>query len=152
QRKCLAGYNTVDLGLGQLNSTLTLVGDSWGVGFHPQDQVGHGSMVAGIVGAQGWHVPKGAAAKGLLLPVRGLAAAQSSAEGPRVGVGSLADIDAGLKVAVDLGADVINMSFGTPASAVPAGDSLPHSRVIAYALHYGCTLVAAAGNKGDDDP
>jgi subtilisin family serine protease len=48
----------------------------------------------------------------------------------RVGDRIAADIDAGLKVAVDLGADVINMSFGTPASAVlrtPAalkGDSL----------------------------
>ena len=151
QRKCLAGYNTVDLGLGRLNSSLQLVGDSWGVGFHPQDQVGHGSMVAGILGAQGWRVHRGVAAKCLLLPVRVLAAAQASADGPRVGVGSLADIDAGLKVAVDLGADVINMSFGTPASAVPPGDTLPHSKVIPYALHYGCTLVAAAGNKGDQD-
>jgi subtilisin family serine protease len=91
------------------------------------------------------------AAKSLLLPVRVLAAAQALGGGPRVGVGSLADIDAGLKVAVDLGADIINMSFGTPASAVPAGDALPHSRVIPYALHHGCTLVAAAGNKGDQD-
>ncbi len=151
QRKCLAGYNTVDLGLGQLNSSLQLVGDSWGLGFHPQDQVGHGSMVAGIVGAQGWHVHRGVAAKSLVLPVRVLAAAQSQPNGPRVGVGSLADIDAGMKVAVDLGADVINASFGTPASAIPEGDVLPHSRVVAYAHQYGCTIVAAAGNKGDQD-
>jgi subtilisin family serine protease len=151
QRKCLAGYNTVDLGLGQLNPSLRLVGDSWGLGFHPQDQVGHGSMVAGILGAQGWHVHRGVAAKSLILPVRVLAAAQSVPDGPRVGVGSLADIDAGLKVAVDLGADVINASFGTPASALPQGDPLPHSRVIPYAQRYGCTVVAAAGNKGDDD-
>ena len=151
QRKCLAGYNTVDLGLGQLNPSLRLVGDSWGVGFHPQDQVGHGSMVAGIVGAQGWRVHRGVAAKSLVLPVRVLAAAQSSVDGPRMGVGSLADIDAGMKVAVDLGADVINMSYGTPASALQPGDPLPHTRVIQYALRYGCTLVAAAGNRGDDD-
>lgn len=151
QRKCLAGYNTVDLGLGQISPSLHLVGDSWGIGFHPQDQVGHGSMVAGIIGAQGWHVHRGVAAKALVLPVRVLAAAQTSPESPRVGVGSLADIDAGMKVAVDLGADIINMSFGTPESSIPRGDQPPHSRVISYAQHYGCTLVAAAGNKGDDD-
>lgn len=152
QRKCLAGYSTVDIGLGQISSTLRLVGDSWGVGFHPQDQVGHGSMVAGIMGAEGWHVHPGVAAQALMLPIRVLAAAQSSPEGRRVGVGSIADIDAGMKVAVDLGADVINMSFGTVASSIPQGDPLPHTRVTSYAQHYGCTLVAAAGNKGDDDP
>jgi len=151
QRKCLAGYNTVDIGLGQVSSTLKLVGDSWGIGFHPQDQVGHGSMVAGIIGAQGWHVHRGVAAKSMVLPTRVLAAAQSSTDGPRVGVGSIGDIDAGMKVAVDLGSDVINMSFGTVASSIPQGDPLPHTRVISYAQHYRCTLVAAAGNKGDDD-
>lgn len=151
QRKCLAGYNTVDIGLGQVSPALKLVGDSWGIGFHPQDQVGHGSMVAGIIGAQGWRVHRGVAAKALVLPVRVLAAAQASSDGPRVGVGSIGDIDAGMKVAVDLGADVINMSFGTVASSIPQGDPLPHTRVISYAQHYGCTLVAAAGNKGDDD-
>ncbi len=149
QRKCLAGYNTVDLGLGQLNSSLTLVGDSWGVGFHPEDQVGHGSMVAGIVGAQGWRLPRGVGMKSLVVPVRVLAAAQSSPNSHRVGVGALSNIDAGIKVACDLGSDIINMSFGTPESAVPKGDPPPHSRVIAYAIERGCTLVAAAGNKGD---
>jgi hypothetical protein len=151
QRKCLAGYNTVDLGLGQLNSQLTLVGDSWGVGFHPEDQVGHGSMVAGIVGAQGWRMHRGVGMKSLVLPVRVLAAAQSSANAHRVGVGSLSNIDAGIKVACDLGSDVINMSFGTPESAIAKGDPQPHSRVVAYALERGCALVAAAGNKGDQE-
>lgn len=151
QRKCLAGYNTVDIGFGQLNANLRLVGDSWGVGFNPQDGVGHGSMVAGIIGAQGWRVHRGVAARALLLPTRVLAAAQAAPDGPRIGVGSLSDIDAGIKVAVDLGADVLNLSFGTPASSLPKGDPRPHSRSISYALHYGCTLVAASGNKGDDD-
>src|SRR5262249_44652075 len=97
QRKCLAGYNTVDLGLGQLNSQLTLVGDSWGVGFHPEDQVGHGSMVAGILCAQGWRLPRGVCPKSLAVPVRVLAAARSSPNSHRVGVGSLSNIDAGIK-------------------------------------------------------
>src|SRR5260370_9090749 len=103
QRKWLAGYNTVDSGLGQVRPTLKLVGDSWGIGFHPQDQVGHGSMVAGIVGAQGWHVHRGVAAKALVLPIRVLAAAQASSEGARVGEGAVGDIGAGVKMAGDPG-------------------------------------------------
>jgi subtilisin family serine protease len=151
QRKCLAGYNTVDMGIGQLSGQMRLVGDSWGVGFNPIDEVGHGSFCAGILGAQGWHLPRGVAGKALILPIRVLAAAQMHPGGPRIGVGAVADIDAGMKVCVDLGADVINMSFGTAESSLTAGDPLPHQQVVQYAVGYGCTLVAAAGNKGDDE-
>src|SRR5260370_30966512 len=77
QRKCLAGYNTVDIGLGQVSPTLKLVGDSWGIGFHPQDQVGHGSMVACIVRAQACDVHRRVAAEELLLPIRALGPAQA---------------------------------------------------------------------------
>lgn len=149
QRKCLAGYNTVDLGIGSLSDGLELVGDSWGPDFNPVDYVGHGSMVAGILGAQGWRIPKGVAGRALLLPIRVLAAARREPHGTRFGVGANTDIDAGCKAAVDLGAEVLNMSFGTPTSALAQGDPPPHRRVIDYAMHYGCTLVAAAGNKGD---
>src|SRR6185436_10447848 len=69
----------------------------------------------------------------------------------RMGVGALCDINAGMKVAVDLGADVINMSFGTPAASVDTQATVPHARVISYASHYGCVLVAAAGNSGADE-
>lgn len=148
QRKCLAGYDCVDLGMGQVNKDVRLLGDSRGVDYNPHDEVGHGCHVAGIIGGQGWHIPSGVAGLSLLLPVRVLAAAMKPSSHKRMGIGALSDINCGLKVAVDLGADVINMSFGTPASSVDQEGSLPHARVIRYATHYGCILVAAAGNSG----
>jgi hypothetical protein len=151
QRKCLAGYDTVDLGIGRLNDDLRLYGDSRGHDYNPRDEVGHGCHVAGIIGAQGWRIPEGIGGKSLLLAVRVLAAASPVGGGKRMGIGALCDINAGLKVAVDLGADVINMSLGTPESATDPGAGLPHEKVIRYATHYGCVLVAAAGNSGAEE-
>jgi subtilisin family serine protease len=147
QRKLLAGYDTVSLPLGGTWGNMRLVGLSRGDDFAPRDRVGHGSHVGGIVGAHGWHLPPGIAGRCLVLPVRVLAAAMDNKSGKVVGVGALPDINAGLKTAVDLGADVLNLSFGTPQSAVPDGPR-PHAEVIRYAAHYGCTLVAAMGNSG----
>jgi hypothetical protein len=148
QRKCLAGYSTVDIGMGKLNDELRLVGDSRGWNYNPHDQVGHGCHVAGIIGAHGWNIPLGVAGRSLLLPMRVLAAAVRTEGGRRIGVGTLPDIDAGLKIAVDLGAVIINMSFGTSESSVDRQAPLPHRQVVDYALHYGCALIAAAGNSG----
>ena len=150
QRKLLAGYDTVRLGIGGDVGELRLVGSSHGDDFAPRDAVGHGSHVAGVVGAHGWHLPPGVAGHSLLLPVRVLAAALDGASRKVVGVGSLPDINAGLKVAVDLGADVLNLSFGTPASVVPDGPP-PHHDIVAYAAQHGCTLVAAMGNSGQEE-
>lgn len=147
QRKLLAGYDTVRLGMGGDIGEMRLVGSSHGDDFAPRDAVGHGSHVAGVVGAHGWHLPPGVAGRSMLLPVRVLAAARDGKTGKVVGVGALPDINAGLKVAVDLGADVLNLSFGTPASAVPDGPP-PHHDIVSYAAHRGCTLVAAMGNSG----
>ena len=151
QRKCLAGYDTVDLGMGQLNSDVKLLGDSRGYDYNPNDEVGHGCQVAGIIAAHGWEIPPGLGGKTMILPLRVLAAAVKPQGSRRMGVGALSDINAGMKVAVDLGADVINMSFGTPANAVDRQATVPHARVINYANHYGCVLVAAAGNSGAEE-
>lgn len=148
QRKCLAGYDTVDLGMGRVNEQIRLVGDSRGHDYNPYDDVGHGCHVAGVIGARGWRLPPGVAGRSLLLAIRVLAAAVSSSSGRRVGVGALSDIDAGMKVAVDLGASVINMSFGTPEASVDPLGPVPHRQVVGYAARYGCVLVAAAGNSG----
>lgn len=147
RRKLLAGYDTVHLGVGSDFGDVRLVGNSHGDDFAPRDEVGHGSHVGGIIGAHGWRLPKGVAGRSMMLPVRVLAAARDRKTGKLVGVGSLPDINAGLKVAVDMGADVLNLSFGTPASAVPDGPP-PHREVIDYAVHNGCTMVAAMGNSG----
>jgi len=147
RRKLLAGYDTVHLGMGGDLGALRLTGYSRGDDFVPRDEVGHGSHVGGIVGAHGWRLPLGLAGRSLLLPIRVLAAAIDAKTHKRVGVGGQSDINEGMKVALDLGADVLNLSFGTPASAVPEGPP-PHREVVDYATHYGCTLVAAMGNSG----
>ncbi len=149
QRKLLAGFDSVDIGVGAIGTQLRLVGDSRGHDFAPLDDVGHGTQVAGIIGAQGWRIPKGLAGRALMLPIRVLAAARPRAAAAPVGVGTLPDIDAGMKVAVDLGAHVINMSFGTRAEQIDPGAPVPHAPVIEYATRYGCVLVAAAGNTGE---
>lgn len=150
QRRCMAGYDTVDLGIGRLNDSTVLVGDSRGRDYNPYDEVGHGCLVAGVIGAQGFVVPAGVAGLALLLPVRALAAARrgEGANARLLGVGALPDIDAALKVAVDLGAHVINLSLGSPLPADDAHATPPHRAVVRYAAAHGCVLVAAAGNSG----
>jgi subtilisin family serine protease len=66
-------------------------------------------------------------------------------------LGAIADIDLGVKIAVDLGARILNMSFGTPDNVVEAGMPKPHADVIRYAASRGCILVAASGNSGKEE-
>lgn len=149
-RLLAGGFDTVDLGDGPLNEELELVGDSRERDATPDDETGHGSHVAGVIGARGLCIPPGLAGAASVLPMRVLAAARAMGDGggQLLGVGALGDIDAGLKLAVDRGADVINMSFGTPADSVDPHAGRPHEEVVAYAAARGCVLVAAAGNSG----
>ena len=147
QRKLLAGYDTVDLGVDEA-AGLRLVGDSRGDDFTPTDYVGHGSHVGGIVGATGWELPPGVGGRSLLLPIRVLAAAFSGGARRPAGIGAEANINAGFKVAIDLGAMVANLSFGTSEHDVDAEGPKPQQAVVAYAERYGCVLVAASGNSG----
>jgi len=139
------GFDTVDL-TPEAMAGLTLVGDSHHRDEDPSDDVGHGTGCAGILRADGLELPPGGAGACSLLPVRVLAAALSGER--RVGVGSIANIDAGMKRLVDLGAKVINMSFGTAEGQLPEGGALPHLEVVRYALARGVILVAASGNSG----
>lgn len=150
QRKLLAGYSTVHLPIGTSVGEMRIVGGQPDDEFAPRDRVDHGSHVAGIIGAHGWSQPPGVAGAAMLLPVRGLAAAVQGRRPKRVGVGALPDLNEAMKVVADLGADCINMSFGTPASIVPDGPP-PHQEVIAYAARLGCALVAAMGNSGKEE-
>ncbi len=139
------GFDTVDLDPASVGG-LGLVGDSRQRDEDPGDDVGHGTGCAGILRADGLDLPPGAAGVCSLLPVRVLAAAMSGER--RVGVGSIANIDAGMKRLVDLGVKVINMSFGTAEGQLPPGGALPHLEVVRYALARGVILVAASGNSG----
>jgi subtilisin family serine protease len=146
------GADTVDLPAEHLSRSLQLFGDHAVRDNVPLDQQGHGTACAGIVGALGDRVPPGLAGAARILPMRALASARTAGRADPTAVGAVADIDAAVKLAVDLGARVLNLSFGTPQSALRDDDPIPHVEVVRYALARGCVLVAASGNAGDDVP
>jgi len=141
-----AGFGSVDLDPAAVGG-LTLVGEYRRSGERVDDEVGHGTGCAGILVARGGGVAPGGAGACGLTPVRVLGAALGP-DGKRIGVGAMDNIDAGMKRLVDLGVKVINMSFGTPESALVAGSPLPHLEIVRYALARGVILVAASGNSG----
>ncbi len=144
-----AGFDSVDLDPDQVGD-LTLVGDFRHRGEEPQDEVGHGSGCAGILSALGRGIARGGAGACGLTPVRVLGAALGPGN-KRFGVGALDNIDAGMKRLIDLNVKVINMSFGTPESALLPDAPRPHEEVIRYALARGVILVAASGNSGEEE-
>jgi subtilisin family serine protease len=145
-RRLRAGFDSVDLDPEAIGG-LTLVGDYRRSGERVDDEVGHGTGCAGILVARGSGVAPGGAGACGLTPVRVLGAALGPGDKP-FGVGALDNIDAGMKRLVDLGVKVINMSFGTPDSALAADAPRPHDEIVRYALARGVILVAASGNSG----
>jgi subtilisin family serine protease len=107
----------------------------------PDDGDGHGTHVAGIVGAAaGNQIGVESVAPGAgLMPVRVLAAD---------GSGTTDGVVAGIDWARTHGADVINLSLGSEVPIVGAvgGDAL--DAAIRRALAAGIVVVAAAGNSG----
>jgi subtilisin family serine protease len=104
----------------------------------PEDDHGHGTHVAGIIGANGNNV---IGVTGLnwnckLLPIKVL---NSS------GTGSLSSVVDGIYYAVQKGAKVINLSVGFSDFI---GDSLQDA--IDYAYSHGVCIVVAAGNDNED--
>ncbi len=136
----LPGYDFVDI----IDGAQQFIGDYLGYDNLPDDEVGHGTHVAGIIAAKGRGCPEGVVPRCKLLPVRVLAAMER--QGKRVGAGLIDNINTAVKWAVDQGADVINMSLGIRHS----GGGLPHEEVVDYARRRGVTIVAAAGNDGQE--
>ncbi len=134
----LDGYDFVDI----LDGAADFIGDYLGADAIPEDEVGHGTHVAGIIAGRGKNMPRGVAPKCRILPVRVLAAMNK--DGHPVGAGLVENINNGVKWAIDQGADVINMSLGVRHT----GGGLPHKEVIDYAQRKGVTVVAASGNDG----
>jgi subtilisin family serine protease len=144
------GADFVDLPQPQVSRAVSLFGDIRDRDVLAEDEVGHGTACAGIIGGRGLFAPPGVGGACRLLPIRALAGAWVAGRAEPTALGSLVDIDAAVKHAVDLGARVLNLSFGTPVSSLAEGDPLPHQESISYALARGCLLVAASGNRGDD--
>lgn len=139
------GFDTVDLDQSMVGD-IQLVGDNRIPDESPYDEVGHGTGCAGILHAQGVHIPPGGLGYCGLTPVRVLGAGLSANK--RVGIGAVSNIDAGMKRLIDLGVKVINMSFGTAKSDLYSDDSPPYEAVVKYALERDVILVAASGNSG----
>jgi subtilisin family serine protease len=113
------------------------------------DDQGHGTECAGIMCGNGLRIARGLAMASPLLPVRSLCGARVPDRDTPTAIGSLPDIDSGMKTAIDLGARVLNLSFGTPETALDRFDYVPHIDVVRYALERDCVLVVASGNGGD---
>lgn len=114
-----------------------------------QDEVGHGTHVAGIVGAIG---NNGQGVAGVvwgcrLLPVRVMArAVRLDNPAKATGFGTSANIAAGIRWAADQGANIINLSLGGPAR------DRTQANAVAYAQSKGVLVVAAMGNENTSRP
>lgn len=101
----------------------------------PTDDNGHGTHVAGIIGAVAGNGigMAGVSPKAKIMPIRALGDQGGSAQ----------SVSAGIQYAVDHGASVINLSLGStkPSKAIESA--------IKYALKKGVSVVAAMGNSGD---
>lgn len=100
----------------------------------PMDDHGHGTHVAGIIGMQPGN---GTGGTGIAYGCRIMAVKAGQASG----VFSSADIAEAIDYARVMGADVINMSFGSYAESEVVRDALERAAG-------SCVLVAAAGNDG----
>jgi subtilisin family serine protease len=123
-------------------------GDFTGVDSIPQDEVGHGTHVAGTISClsnNGTGVA-GVAWSVRLMPVKVLARIRNTATNEVSGSGSAAHIAAGIRWAVDNGARVINMSLSGFV------DTIVEREAVAYAVSRGVVVVAAMGNDNTAVP
>ncbi|HEY9898071.1 MAG TPA: S8 family serine peptidase [Pantanalinema sp.] len=100
------------------------------------DRFGHGTHVAGIIGAGG---NNGVGVAGVAWNAKILAVKVLGDNGQ----GSTAAVISGIRYAADMGVKIINMSLGSPDTTVDPA----LSTAIAYANAKGCLVIAAAGNN-----
>jgi thermitase len=138
--RLVPGYDFVNI----IDGAERFIGDYLDADTTPDDEVGHGTHVAGIIAARGLRMPAGVVPRCTVVPVRVLGALER--DGRRYCAGLIDNISSGIKWAVDQGADVVSMSLGVE----PLGGELPHEEVVDYARRKGVSIVAASGNDGTD--
>ncbi len=139
QSKLASGFDFVDF-QGSGGWRYQLLGDYKTRDQVPDDEDGHGTHCAGIA-ASASNNGQGVAGvcwQGSILPVRVMFRVYDRFTQRETSVGTDADIDAGIKFAVDAGADVINLSLGGPDPS--------HEAVLAYAHDHNVVVLAATGN------
>ncbi len=147
--QCLAGYDFVDIdtkAYEEADYTLDPLEDYTTPDDSPTDRYGHGTHVAGIIVANkdnGVGIA-GVAPKAKLLPVRAGFRIYDKIKGYWTGALEPDDTAQAITYATDHGADVINMSFGSPIEDPQIKAALD------YAHSLGVVLVAAAGNEHND--
>jgi subtilisin family serine protease len=104
----------------------------------PVDQDGHGSHIAGIIGAEGndGQGTAGICWQASIMPIRVL---------DEAGVGTLAAIVEGIQYAIDNGARIINLSLGAYANSQVLASVLDEAR------QNDIVVVASAGNEANDN-
>lgn len=114
----------------------------------PQDEVGHGTHVAGTIAALTNNATgvAGVTWNCKLMPVKVLARMVRNSDGAVTGTGTGVDIAAGIRYAADHGAHIINMSLGGP------NDTFVERDAVSYAVGKGCTVIAAMGNDDISSP
>ncbi len=146
-----SGFDAVNFSSADLSRGMSLVGDYSARDTDPAETDNpHGTACLAIIGGHGRAMPPGLATATSLMPVRVLASARPPATAGKskvLGLGALSDIDYAIKRCVDLGAKVLNCSFGTSENALMPGDPKPHEDTTAYALERGTVMVAASGNS-----
>jgi subtilisin family serine protease len=138
------GTDMVDLGPNPVPPAgFRFEGDFQGRDNVPQDEVGHGTHVAGTIACLSNNATgvAGVTWSCRLMPVKVLTRIVNVNDPSDVrGTGSAADIAAGIRWAVDHGARVLNLSLGGTTDTQVERDA------IAYAISRGAVVVAAMGN------
>lgn len=121
------------------------IGDTTNPDDDPEDDVGHGTHMSGLVSGSGF----GVAPSCKILPIRALAGLRL-ATGEVVAMGKKDDLARAIRFASDRKASILNCSFAN-AAVDSSGPSFVEEDAIGDAVAAGCFIAAAMGNDGNLD-